>query len=272
MNIPALSDLRGLWRRSLILWPDGRRDTTTSVHWLQGPSLFVDFRCPAWRPDMTWARCLGDMGWHELGWLARQEGFAGRLDFDGHAHEWLRDMDFQPASAVPDAGRLRLVGDMMIEEGIASRYVEHWHREGEAAPCAALRLKERRGDAVAIVVRVGDAFMYARGRTARLPAGETLSHCLARCRSIGEARALLDFEISFGIASPPLWTITRSSLPFREDHPFQLRSVHGSKRLRSPDVTTEGIPRFREWTILEAEGDMDAIVALAAGAQAARRT
>jgi hypothetical protein len=259
VTMPSVNTLRGLWRRSLIAWPDGRRDTSTSVHWLQGPSLYIDLRCPAFRPDMAWAGCLADMGWDELRWLARQEGFAGRLGFDGDAFEWERAIDFQPSAPTADAGRLWFENGMMIEEGRDTPYIEHWHSEGGGEPCAALHLHERRGGMEAFVVRVGDAFMYARGRTAQLPEGETLSHCLARCRSIGEARALLDFEISFGRVGPSYWTIERSSLPFREAHPFKFRTT--GDRLRSPDVSREGIPLFREWTIIEAEGDLDAIVA-----------
>jgi hypothetical protein len=35
-RIPDITGLRGLWTRSLIAWPDGRRDTTTQV---QAPSV-----------------------------------------------------------------------------------------------------------------------------------------------------------------------------------------------------------------------------------------
>ena len=38
--------LRGLWTRSLIAWPDGKRDVTTQVAWLQGTGLFADLRQP----------------------------------------------------------------------------------------------------------------------------------------------------------------------------------------------------------------------------------
>jgi hypothetical protein len=34
--MPAVAELRGLWQRSLIVLPDGGRDATTEVRWLQG--------------------------------------------------------------------------------------------------------------------------------------------------------------------------------------------------------------------------------------------
>jgi hypothetical protein len=40
----TLNDLPGVWRRSLLAWPDGTRDTTTTVLWVQGPTLYADLR------------------------------------------------------------------------------------------------------------------------------------------------------------------------------------------------------------------------------------
>ena len=50
---PSLETMPGLWRRSLIAWPDGRRDTTSFVNWLQGPGLYLDLRQPEGRPDFS---------------------------------------------------------------------------------------------------------------------------------------------------------------------------------------------------------------------------
>ena len=46
----GLRDVCGLWRRTLIAWPDGRTDAETEVFWLQGPRHYADLRVPAGRP------------------------------------------------------------------------------------------------------------------------------------------------------------------------------------------------------------------------------
>jgi hypothetical protein len=48
-----VADLTGLWRRSLLVWPDGRRDTTTQVLWLQGLCAFGDLRQPQPQTDFS---------------------------------------------------------------------------------------------------------------------------------------------------------------------------------------------------------------------------
>jgi hypothetical protein len=75
-QIPELTALRGLWTRSLIAWPDGRRDTTTSVRWLQGPEIYIDLRQPANRPDFS--------GVGALRCANRMAGHAGRLRRPAH--------------------------------------------------------------------------------------------------------------------------------------------------------------------------------------------
>ena len=56
---PTIAALAGLWRRSLIMWPDGRRDTTTWVNWLQGGKSYIDLRQPRGRPDFSGVRLSG---------------------------------------------------------------------------------------------------------------------------------------------------------------------------------------------------------------------
>jgi hypothetical protein len=57
-------------------WPNGRRDTTTWVNWLQGPSFYVDLRQPSGRPDFREATSLDQLSRPQIEWLATQEGFA----------------------------------------------------------------------------------------------------------------------------------------------------------------------------------------------------
>jgi hypothetical protein len=169
------------WRRSLIVWPDGRRDDTSAVDWLQGPTLYIDLRCPADRPDFATTPRLDDLGWNAVTWLARQEGFAGRLQFDGECFEWERVIDYQPKSVAPDIGRLWLENGVMIEQGRDIPYVEHWHRQdGARAPCAAVRLRQQGQDSEGFIVRLGSTFMYTRARTVATQAGLSLSECVTR--------------------------------------------------------------------------------------------
>src|SRR5262245_65035312 len=99
--VSGVTELQGLWRRSLISWPGRNSDTTTTVRWLQGPRAYVDLRQPAPRPDFSHARALDDLTLEDCLWLAHQEGFAGHLGFDGTWFEWHREIDFQPRAARP---------------------------------------------------------------------------------------------------------------------------------------------------------------------------
>jgi hypothetical protein len=249
------------WRRSLIVWPDGRRDDTSAVDWLQGPTLYIDLRCPADRPDFATTPRLDDLGWNAVTWLARQEGFAGRLQFDGECFEWERVIDYQPKSVAPDIGRLWLENGVMIEQGRDIPYVEHWHRQdGARAPCAAVRLRQQGQDSEGFIVRLGQTFMYARARTVATQAGLSLSECVTRARSLTDARALIDCEISIGRIEPSGWIITRSTLPFRERQQLTIAAPVSRERLRTTDIAASGDVTVRDWDILEAEGDVQAIV------------
>src|ERR1700678_2492369 len=102
----AVSELKGVWRRSMIAWPNGTRDTTTRVCWMQGVRAFVDLRQPRLTADFSQTRGLDDLSMEHCGWLAGQRGFAGRLSFDGAYFEWVRSIDFQPTRLTADAGSL----------------------------------------------------------------------------------------------------------------------------------------------------------------------
>ena len=237
--MPRLNELRGLWRRSLIEWPDGRRDTTSKVLWLQGLGAFGDLRQPAHVADLPLAR-----GWTELTRvdcerLSEQQGFAGDLTVDGNFFEWNRVIDYQPAGAIADVGSLKWDREVLIEEGRDVRYVEHWHRDiavKTGAPIAGMQLKNKRTGVTAMLVRTGEQLMYARDRSVTLPKRGSLSECLAQADGIAQVRAILDCEISFAVAvnSAAVETaavetvavnadfrIYASTLPFRVGEIFQ---------------------------------------------------
>jgi hypothetical protein len=245
---PSLTNLPGLWTRSLIAWPDGRCDVTTAVHWLQGPSLYIDLRQPAARPDFSATRALADVTDEQLAWLVRQEGFAGRLRHEDGCFEWGREIDFQPQAIYSDCGQLRFEADYMVEVGRDIPYIEHWHRSaiGDVTRCVALRLRDATDGRAVSLVRTGNAFMLAADRGIGLPNLPDLAACVAAASDRDAQLALVDCELSFGSVGAHAWRIERSSLPWREGLAFKVRC--DGQRLRFVDACT------RRYDVIEAEG------------------
>ena len=269
--VPTLDTLTGLWTRSLIEWPDGRRDTTTDVFWLQGPGLYADLRQPIGAPDFSRVHRLADVTAAQLTWMATQEAFAGELLFDGDYFEWQRDIDFQPRSNRADRGRLAFERDVLVEHGENNAYLEHWHRGADATASGAARLLDEMDGASAYLVRVGSSFMYARGRVTPLPAStqesagsSTLSDTVRAASSPEAARKLLDFEVSFGVVSPEGWRIERSSLPFRRGQLLET-SATGRSTLSVLDSDFDEGTCERHWRIVALRGHADSAFSLTAG-------
>ena len=151
-------DLTGVLRRTLLVGPDGRRDTSSEVVWLQGPSLYVDVRRPAGTPrdpddDRAWARA--------------HEGFAGRCTrtADGVTH-WERAVDVRAPGPFPDAGLLTRDGADVVERGVHVPYTERWAPEPvpPGAPVAGALLRAVDDGRAGVLVRAGDRFGWACGR------------------------------------------------------------------------------------------------------------
>jgi len=245
-----LSDLSGLWRRSLLIGPDGRTDTTTEVYWLQGPSLYADLRLPRGRRKLGPSRCLRDLDWPMLRFLARQEGFFGHLDVSGTIAHWHRTFDYQPQTGAADKGRLEFEGDILIEHGVEWPYLEHWRREPQPAQIAvAMRLLDVSSSAEGCLVAAGDAFIYARGRSEPLPANTDLAQLVENSPSLATAQDLFDCEISFGRREGAAWRIERSSLPFREGCLLGPALDAAPATLSVDDLSPEGEPTRRRWRI-----------------------
>lgn len=250
-----INETWGLWERSLIAWPDGREDRTTFVAWLQGPRVFADLRQPATPPSFEGVRCLDDLNAAHFPWLAKQEGFAGRLVRAGDAFEWRRAIDFQCPSDAVDAGYLTFADGMLIERGRDIPYIEHWHRTSAGSdPMFAAELRDADGVS-GFVVRVGDIFMYVRNRAVPLPHGGSLAELVAQA-SAATARDLLNCEISLGRVRGGMWLIGRSSLPFRVGSDLRLASFGDDTRLSVHDVTMDGTPTTRQWTIVDLDIDL----------------
>ncbi|MGH6879816.1 MAG: hypothetical protein ACREFM_02765, partial [Hypericibacter sp.] len=203
--------LVGLWCRESIRFPDGSKDDTTRVCWGQTRRLYVDLRIPQDRPQAEGRRSFDDFSLTELHRLAEQKGFAGHITMADGLCSWVRYIDYRPDTGRSDAGRLRIEGDTLYEEGdptsiLASAYQEIYHRERHATRlCAALRLVEHQPasatpDATgAILIMIDDRFLFARPRQQSLPPAQTLRELV---EAAGNDRALihayLDCEISLG--------------------------------------------------------------------------
>ncbi len=256
MRIVDVDTLGGLWRRSLIVRADGTRDTGTWVRWLQGPRDYVDLRQPTGRPDFTGVRCLRDLTMAQLGWLATQDGFAGQLGVADGVFEWRRDIDFQPPEPTPDRGTLVREGDVMVETGHHSPYIEHWHPDlGPAPPFYALRLCDHTEGCAGRIVRAGDLFAYARSRSVGLPALPGLGACIAGAGSLSQAQDMVDCEISFGSVAAAGWTIERSTLPFREGCRLFAGRLNADC-VESIDLDAAGRDTVRLWEVTALEGKM----------------
>ena len=186
----SLSDISGLWRRRLIAWPQGEADTTTEVYWLQGPELYADLRIPERRPRCK-ATCLRELDRKMLGFLARQEGFFGKLDVQVSIGHWHRAFDYQPDTGRQDRGHLAFEGDILVERGVEAPYIEHWVREPHTDECMALSLETDAPSRTGCLILAGDAFMYARSRSAKLPPGADLTECLKAAGSLQAAAGSL---------------------------------------------------------------------------------
>ena len=251
---PRMSDMPGLWRRSLIDRADGSRDVTTQVHWLQGQSLFADLRQPRLRSELAHVETLRDLSPQDCLQLALQEGFAGRLLFDGDCFEWRRCIDYQPPAAVADAGWLYWESDILVEKGRDVPYIEHWHRDAavvDRPPCAIVLRGIEQPDALLLLV--GTVFMFARARTAPAAPGQTLAQCVAGAASAREARALVDCEISLGQVGRRGCRIRASTLPYRVGRDLGV-AVAGSC-ITTMDTGPRGEALCRRWEVIESEGD-----------------
>ncbi|HWJ34422.1 MAG TPA: hypothetical protein VNR70_04105 [Steroidobacteraceae bacterium] len=251
-------DLEGLWQRSMIARPDGTRDTTTRVRWLQGIDAFVDLRQPAQLPNFPHAARLNDLSMADCAALATQEGFAGRLNFDGRHFEWARRIDFQPKSPMADAGSLEWDGEVLVERGRDVDYVEHWHRVAAGVPPrGAVVLREADSGTMAYLLRVGGEFMFARDRATPLPPHRTLLECIAATDTLPTARVFLDCEISAGSVAAEGFRITASTLPFRCGR--LLGQNLRRDRVTTADCSADGTAVTRAWDIIESEGDIAAV-------------
>lgn len=209
---PAEVGYRGLWRRRLLRDAHGE-DRATQVWWLQDDGWYVDLRIPPDRPDFSGVTGFHDLNVAQTAWLARQQGFAGRLVIDGDRLHWQRGIDLQPPADLADIGTVRWDGACLHEQGVLADYAEEWRWQRPATPTSgAWATPDGRG----LRVLVGEWFMQAVDRRPPLPPGTSLAELASRPGAAPSA--LLGCAIDFGRVEKAGGglRVLHSSLPWRE--------------------------------------------------------
>ena len=249
------AQLAGVWRRTLLLDAHGA-DVTTEVTWLQGRGVYVDLRRPAGRPSFDAVRRLRDLSDEQVRWIATQEGFAGPLIGREQHFEWNRRIDLHPPGTHPDAGTLHREDDLLVERGRHADYVEHWQLEpGVSEPVWARDLVDAATGTRATVLRVGSRFGWARGRHGALEWVQPLGAAIDAAPSLDAARRVVDVEVSVGAVAGSTWTVTASTLPFRETTVLDI-SCAGDGGLAIRDQAADGRVTRSTWTVTYAEGEV----------------
>jgi len=206
---PVPAYLRGVWQRRLLRVPSQPDDTATTVFWVQAARWHGDIRIPTGRPDFKGLDSLNQCNDAQLAWLKTQQGFAGVTTFDPatRATQWHRQIDFQPPALWPDAGYAKFEDEVLVETGIHTDYMEHWHHvPGSGYGCAVFRCLDRRVQSLMLVA--GSQVLLLRSRD--------LAFDLEGWSKGDRLRAQLDFEISHGVRNKSGWQILHSTLPWRE--------------------------------------------------------
>lgn len=126
--------LQGEWRRD---WIERNRvrSNTRAVLYLQAPVHFGDLRIPGDRGSYASAKSFADLDDAQLRMLLRQQGTVGHAKWDSMTAIWTAEIDFQPPSGDPDAGRIEPLGqDAFLERALDDTYVESWTRQAPAGP------------------------------------------------------------------------------------------------------------------------------------------
>lgn len=215
---PVPQAWHGLWRRLTLEEPDGSVDLQTTVLWMQASRFYCDIRVPPERPDFSAVKSFADLNETHIRFLASQEAFAGTLRWRGEDNgkgegHWVRSVDFSPPAGPDDEGRLIPDRRMMVEYGIHRDYIEYWWQE---APAASPLRGGLRADGT-IIVQAANQFMMATDRRSSTPAPGTLED--RALDAIGDEvclRGLLDCEVAFGEITDNRWTVSLSTLPWRE--------------------------------------------------------
>ena len=219
--------LFGCWRRAWIEFADGTVDDTSTVVWLQTPSLMVDVRVAADRPDLRTRAGFHECTIDELRAITRSDASSGYTECgpvvtgpDGLPaataswHTRGHGVNFQPVSAFPEPGLLTWSADgtVMTERAPSGAYVEEWRLAPGSGDV--LSVTEIGGDRI---YRAGDVAVFVRDRTVDVPRLARLPDLVdehEHDRAMIEA--LLDCEFSVARSTGNTWLVTTSTLPWKE--------------------------------------------------------
>ncbi|WP_062214024.1 hypothetical protein [Streptomyces sp. NBRC 109706] len=252
---------RRLWRRDWIRLPDLPPDRDTEVHWLHLDVHYCDLRQPPAERRPA-AASLAALDIDGVLALAGQEAFAGRLLDHGDHVEWTRPLSLHPAGPTPDAGRLHRAPDgALIETGVHQPYTERWVAASPPAPStppAIVRESPLRGPdgRRGLLLRLGDHFGYVRDRRpGTLRDDASLRDQLREATSnLHHARQLVDFELSMGRVDRrddggEVWSIVRSTLPWRVGADLAPAPGREPDRLTVADHSPDGQPTRTRWAL-----------------------
>lgn len=231
-SVPA--NYIGVWQRHL-LETTASKDDSSLVFWMQTQHHHIDIRLPITRNKISSVAALADYTDADLLILAQQQGFAGVTQVEignektSDVCQWLREIDFQPATGTRDIGKMLFTDEnTLIETGLDSAYLELWRRlENGQSPVsfAFVNGVNHAGLVVpAYQMRVGRYVAYARPRCSVLPKASSLLACIdIHQPSREQLLNWLDMEISFGeIVDEKHWEIKHSTMPFKEGTSLKL--------------------------------------------------
>jgi len=260
----AAESLVGLWRRKRIEFPDGRVDETTQVFWGQTQSIYIDVRIPPNAAALPPRNSLVEYPAGERLILAEQKGFAGRIRVEGKRCEWIREVDYQPATGRPDIADIELHGDFLYETGdpssaLGSSYREIFQRISRGnRVCVAAQLIQGEGANIksfssqgSLLVLLDDWFLFAEPRSLPLPPPPNLAHLVAGAPD-QLACSYLDCEYSFGSISDngSTWTIQLSTLPSRTGQRL-FPAASAARRGEGHDLSVEFPAGMLLWHVVE---------------------
>ncbi len=219
--------MHGCWKRAWIEFSDGSIDDSSRVVWLQTPSLMVDVRIAADRPDLSRRAGAHECTLEELRAIAGSDGSSGYTecgpvvtDSEGLRsatatwHTRGHGVNFQPVSAFPEPGLMSWSDDgtVMIERAPSGAYVEKWQLvPGSREPLSVTMFGDQR------VYRAGDVAVLVRDRCTPVPRLARLPDLLLDDPlDRPTIEGLLDCEFSVAERQGTDWVISASTIPWRE--------------------------------------------------------
>ncbi|MGD1868149.1 MAG: hypothetical protein ACFB0F_01230 [Neomegalonema sp.] len=229
---PRRDDLPGVWRRELIETPDGSRDESSLVLWVQGLSMYCDIRLPA------------------PGSGAVVDAFAGSIELSNEpgalrCHR-RRELDWSTTPGPKDIGRLTCAGEgdarRMREDGVETDYYEIWRKDLAAEQGDSVARVSDEAGRIGYLARSGGLALWVRGRGG------------AR-QELGAARdPEMEAVLARWSAARGAYEIERSTSPQRSNGETLLRAAQsGAKVLSISETGRDGAQAQCEWRVLHEE-------------------